>query len=138
MPNEEMGSRAIPQPPDVATNTVIISVAVFLGLVAVAMVGLFFYLKTGAPAAFKQPTEHDFPKPALQTNPKEDFARIEFEQRMALSGYAWVDRSKGLARIPIDEAMRIVAARGDHAYDALEPPASMSESDPAKQQGARP
>ena len=29
MPNEEMGSRAIPQPPDVATGTVIISVAGF-------------------------------------------------------------------------------------------------------------
>ena len=41
---------------------------------------------------------------------------------MALSGYDWVDRSKGLARIPIDDAMRIIAARGDHAYDRSEPP----------------
>lgn len=136
MPNEEMGSRAIPQPPDVATGTVIISVAGFLSLVAVAMIGLFFYLKAGAPAAFKQPTQQDFPKPALQTRPKEDLARIEFEQRMALSGYDWVDRSKGLARIPIDDAMRIIAARGDHAYDALEPPGSAS--DPAKPKEARP
>ena len=38
---------------------------------------------------------------------------------MTLSGYGWVDRSKGIARIPIDEAMRIIAARGDHAYDPL-------------------
>lgn len=136
MPNEEMGDRAIPQPPDVATGTVILSVVGFLSLVAVAMVALFFYLKVSAPAALKQPTQHDFPKPALQASPKEDLARIEFEQRTALSGHAWVDRSKGLARIPIDEAMRIIAARGDRAYDALEPPASAS--DPAKPEGARP
>jgi hypothetical protein len=136
MPNEEMGSRVIPQPPDVATGTVVISVGAFLGLVAVAMIGLFFYLKASAPAAFEQPALHDFPKPALQTNPKEDLARIEFEQRMALSGYAWIDRSKGLARIPIDDAMRIIAARRDHAYDALETPASASK--PAKPEGTRP
>ncbi|HKO69331.1 MAG TPA: hypothetical protein VJV58_00210 [Bradyrhizobium sp.] len=136
MPNEEMGSRAIPQPPDVATGTVILSVAGFLSLVAVAMIALFFYLKVGAPTALRQPTQHDFPKPALQTSPKEDLARVEFEQRTGLSGYAWIDRSKGLARIPIDEAMRIVAAKGDHAYDALEP--STTPSDPAKPEGVRP
>ena len=136
MPNEEMGSRAIPQPPDVATGTVILSVAGFLSLVAVAMIALFFYHKVGAPTALRQPTQHDFPKPALQTSPKEDLARVEFEQRTGLSGYAWIDRSKGLARIPIDEAMRIVAAKGDHAYDALEP--STTPSDPAKPEGVRP
>lgn len=136
MPNEEMGSRGIPQPPDVATRTVILSVAGFLSLVAVAMIALFFYLKVSAPTALKQPAQHDFPNPTLQTSPKEDLARVEFEQRTALSGYAWVDRSKGFARIPIDEAMRIIAARGDHAYDALEPPPSAS--DPAKPEGVRP
>ena len=136
MPNEEMGSRAIPQPPDVATGTVILSVAGFLSLVAVAMIALFFYLKVGAPTALRQPTQHDFPKPALQTSPKEDLARVEFEQRTGLSGYAWIDRSKGLARIPIAEAMRIVAAKGDHAYDALEP--STTPSDPATPEGVRP
>lgn len=136
MPNEEMGGRAIPQPPDVATGTVILSVAGFLSLVAVAMIALFFYLKVGAPTALKQPTQHDFPKPALQTSPKEDLARVEFEQRTGMSGYGWIDRSKGLARIPVEEAMRIIAAKGDHAYDALEP--STSPSDPAKPEGARP
>ena len=136
MPNEEMGSRSIPQPPDVATGTVLITVAGYLAFVLLAMAGVFFYLKAGSPSALKQPTEKVFPNPRLQTSPEEDLARIEFEQRTALSGYAWVDRSKGLARIPIEEAMRIIAARGDHAYDALEP--TVSAADSAKPEGGRP
>ena len=136
MPNEEMGSRAVPQPPEVATGSVIIAVSAYLGMVAVAMIAIFFYLKAGSPGVFKHPTRSDFPSPALQTSPQEDLARVEFDQRMTLSGYDWVDRSKGLARIPIDEAMRLIAGKGDHAYDPLEP--SVSASNPAKSEGARP
>ena len=136
MPNDEMGSRSIPQPPEVATGTVLIAVAGYLAFVLLAMAGVFFYLKAGSPSALKQPTERVFPSPKLQTSPEEDLARIEFEQRTALSGYAWVDHSKGLARFPIDEAMRIIAARGDRAYDALEPSASAADS--ARPAGARP
>ena len=121
MPNEEMGGRTIPQPPDVATGVVVMAVAGFLAFVGLTMTGLFFYLKTGAPGAFRQATERSFPEPALQIKPQDDLKRFELDQRMALSGYGWVDRAKGIARIPIEEAMRIVTARGDHAYDPPEP-----------------
>jgi hypothetical protein len=33
------------------------------------------------------------------------------EQAKALHGYGWVDRSKGVIHIPIDEAMKDVVAR---------------------------
>jgi hypothetical protein len=121
MPNEEMGARSIPQPPDVASGAVVIAVAGFLAFVGLTMTGLFFYLKAGAPGAFRQATERSFPAPALQTKPQDDLKRFELEQRTAVYSYGWVDRSKGIARIPIPEAMRIVAARGDHAYDPPEP-----------------
>ena len=136
MPNEEMGGRAMPQPPDVATGIVMIAVAGFLAFVALAMTGLFFYLRTGAPGALRQATERPFPEPALQKKPRDDLKRFEFEQRMSLSGYSWVDRSKGIARIPIDEAMRIITARGDQAYDPPEPPAAASNA--TNQVGVRP
>jgi hypothetical protein len=128
MPNEEMGSRAVPQPPDVAAKIVLIAAAGFLAFVAITMVVLFFYLRAGAPDAFRQAVENHFPEPTLQKKPQDDLKRFEFEQRMAISGYGWVDRSKGLVQIPINEAMRIVAARGNHAYDALETPASASDA----------
>jgi len=136
MPNDEMGARSIPQSPDVATRVVVIAIAGFLAFVALTMTGLFFYLKAGAPGAFSPAAERSFPAPVLQIKPQDDLKRFELEQQKSLSGYAWVDRSKGIARIPIAEAMRIVAARGAHAYDPLEPP----PAEPAAngQAGARP
>jgi hypothetical protein len=136
MPNEEMGSRTLPEPPGVATGVVMIAVVAFLGFVAVMMAVLFFYLKAGAPEALERATEHPFPEPALQKTPVDDLKQFELEQRMALSGYGWVDRSKDIARIPIDEAMRIIASRGDHAYDPIEPPTAASNA--GNQVGARP
>lgn len=124
MPNEEMASRALPQPPNVATTKVIIAVVAFLGFVALSMAGLFFYIKASAPAALKPPAERRFPQPALQTAPQEDLKRFEREQREALSGYGWVDRTQGLVTIPIEDAMRIIASRGDNAYDPLDEPKS--------------
>lgn len=136
MPNDEMGSRIIPEPPEVATRIVLVAVYGFLGLVALAMTGLFFYLRTSAPSALKQAVEHQFPEPTLQKSPQADLKRFEIEQRMTLSGYAWIDRPNGLAHIPIEEAMRIIAARGDHAYDALD--AAANAADPSSPAGVRP
>ncbi len=136
MASEEMGGRAMPQAPDVATSIVITAAAGFLAFVMVMMTVLLFYLRASAPDAFRQAIENPFPAPALQKRPQDDLKRFALEQRMSLLGYGWVDRSKGLARIPIDEAMRIVAARGGHAYDAPDPVASGSNAgDPI---GSRP
>ena len=97
MPNDEMGARTVPQPPDVATGVVIIAVAGFLAFVGLTMTGLFFYLRTGAPGALRQASERHFPEPTLQKRPQDDLKRFELEQRMALSGYGWIDRAKGIA-----------------------------------------
>jgi hypothetical protein len=51
------------------------------------------------------------PEPRLQANPEADYARLLVEQNSLLQTYAWVDRRLGLARIPIDTAIAIVAAR---------------------------
>jgi hypothetical protein len=122
--DEEMRGRILPQPPDVAANIIVVTVAGFLGFVALTMAGAYFFLKAGAPHALRPPVEHRFPEPVLQKDPQADLKRFEFEQRKALSAYGWVDRSQGLVRIPIKEAMRIIAARGEHAYDPLDPAAA--------------
>jgi hypothetical protein len=123
-----MRSRIPPQPPDVAANVILLAVAGFLGFVALTMAGAFFFLKAGAPDALRPPVEHRFPEPVLQKTPQADLKHFELEQRMALSAYGWVDRSKGLVRIPVGEAMRIIAARGEHAYDPLDPPAAAPDN----------
>jgi hypothetical protein len=130
VPNEEMRGRILPQPPDVAANVIMIAVAGFLGLLVLTMIGAYFFLKAGAPGALKPKVEHTFPEPVLQKSPQADLKRLESEQRMALSAYAWVDRSQGLVRIPVEEAMGIIAARGEHAYDPLGPATAASNNKP--------
>ena len=136
MPNERMGNRSLPQPPNVSTGIVTAAIAGFLGLVALSMTGLFFYLKSTVPDIFNIAVAHRFPEPTLQKNPHDDLRRFEREQRAATSGYGWIDQSKGLVRIPIGDAMRIIAARGDRGFDPLDPPAS--KSDPAAPNASNP
>jgi len=52
------------------------------------------------------------PGPRLQVHPAADLAAFRARENEILDGYAWVDKEKGVARIPIDEAMRLVAERG--------------------------
>lgn len=121
MPNEKMGNRSLPQPAGVATGTVIIAVAGFLGFVALSMTGLVFYLRTEVPGVFTAAVAHQFPEPTLQKTPQEDLQRFQQKQRDALSDYSWVNRSAGIVKIPIKEAMRIIAGKGDRAFDAPDP-----------------
>ncbi|MCI0354722.1 MAG: hypothetical protein L0099_06760 [Acidobacteria bacterium] len=53
-----------------------------------------------------------FPQPRLQFNAAEENARHQFAEERILSSYGWVDARTGVARIPIDRAMDLVAQRG--------------------------
>lgn len=120
MPDREMADRALLQSPDVATGRILVAVGGYLGFVIVGMIAMFFYAKADAPDAFKPPSERRFPQPSLQTSPEQDLAELLLKQRQPLSQYEWIDKTKGLARIPVDRAMEIVIARGERAYDPLE------------------
>ena len=52
------------------------------------------------------------PRPQLQLNTAADLLRFREENEQQLDSYGWVDRSKGIAHIPIGQAMQDVAARG--------------------------
>ena len=52
------------------------------------------------------------PEPRLQTNPRQDLADLHAREAEVLESYGWVDRSAGIVRIPIDEAMRLTVERG--------------------------
>jgi hypothetical protein len=51
-------------------------------------------------------------EPRLQTTPMGDLAAIRAQNKELLKGYAWVDESRGVVRIPIEEAMRRIATGG--------------------------
>ena len=52
------------------------------------------------------------PEPRLQTNPREDLRLLRAREDEVLNSYSWVDRSAGIVRIPIDEAIKLTIARG--------------------------
>jgi hypothetical protein len=53
-----------------------------------------------------------FPVPQLQKNPAVDLARMKEEERRRIDAYGWVDREAGIAHIPVERAMDILAQRG--------------------------
>lgn len=53
-----------------------------------------------------------FPEPRLQVDAYGDLARLRAEEKALLEGWSVVDPIKGVARIPVEEAMKIVAERG--------------------------
>ena len=59
------------------------------------------------------PTELPRRGTAHWVNPPADLARLRARQHALLSGYGWVDREANVARIPIEQAMRVVAEGGE-------------------------
>jgi hypothetical protein len=81
-----------------------------------ALAASFFLLRARGPAASSPPQAYHAPPPLLQTAPEIERAGYFAEKERLTGSYAWVDRQAGIARIPVDEAMRLLAARGaDHA-----------------------
>jgi hypothetical protein len=89
-------------------------------LLALGALLLFFRIVAGDPRQGFPPPER-FPTPRLQSDPAADLRAFQASQSAQLQGYAWVDRDRGLVRVPIDRAMEMIAARGSAAYDSLEP-----------------
>ena len=52
------------------------------------------------------------PSPRFQENPQQDLQDLRAKQRALLEGYGWVSKEGGIARIPIEDAMKIVVERG--------------------------
>ena len=52
------------------------------------------------------------PEPRLQWRPNDDLGKIRAEEDAKLHGYGWVDEHDGVARIPIERAIELLAERG--------------------------
>lgn len=119
--HEKLESPVVPGWPFIA---LIAGVLIFLG----ASVGGFWTLFEHAAPDRRLPPAHEAPQPRLQADPPADLQKVIAAQQARLDGYRWVDRGEGIAAIPIDRAMAMIAARGADAYapipGAPPPPAS--------------
>lgn len=53
-----------------------------------------------------------FPAPELQVNPRLEMERFRADELRWLNSSGWIDKPHGIAHIPIQDAMREVAAEG--------------------------
>jgi hypothetical protein len=60
------------------------------------------------------------PEPRLQTTPREDLRALKAREEEILGSYGWVDKTTGVVRIPIDEAIKLTLQRGLPARAAAE------------------
>lgn len=52
------------------------------------------------------------PEPRLQERPFDDWRAMHRQQAELLASYGWADETKGVARIPIEEAMKRLVEKG--------------------------
>jgi hypothetical protein len=52
------------------------------------------------------------PQPRLQTDSSADPAKFRTDEDKRLNSYYWIDKKKGIVHIPIEQAMKQVAAEG--------------------------
>lgn len=104
MPGHELQAR-----PVLATGAVIALV------IALVVASVFLLLREWRlpPGADRVPAREPAPVPAprLQSAPQQDLAAYLADKERELHTLAWVDRSRGIARIPIDDAMDLLLQR---------------------------
>ena len=109
------------------------------------MVGVSFLLKplydllvtrgveTQAPAAYAAETDPSTLEPSaprLQVLPEKELAEFRAQEDAILGSYAWVEKDRGVVRIPVEEAMRLVAERGMPTFSTPSDDAESEEEAP--------
>lgn len=61
------------------------------------------------------------PGPRLQTDAEADLRRFRANEEKRLNGYYWIDKQKGIAHIPIGQAMRKLAGSGIPGFAKAQP-----------------
>ena len=102
-----------------AVTRVGVGIAVLATVVALALLPILNAMKNRqaredaapAPIAGFDPARKA-PEPRLQGEPFADWLALKARQDAQLTSYGWVDEGKGVTRIPIDRAMKMVIERG--------------------------
>jgi hypothetical protein len=76
-----------------------------------ALGGAWWLLHAMGPAANTAQPPAAIPAPRLEPAPQPERAAYFLEKQQRLDSAGWVDRGAGIAHIPLEDAMRLAAAR---------------------------
>ena len=121
---------------DVNTKAVFISLVALGGIVLLASLllwPLYEFLSTRPTESsssvspfLQEEQKREPPEPRLQGGPgheippQEEMRQMRTEAEAILNSYGWVDRQAGIARIPIEQAMKLLAERSPSATNPAE------------------
>jgi hypothetical protein len=90
------------------SGTILVGItgAILVFVLIVALQALFYHVQENA---VRQKTYPEAPA---------ELSRVQAEQLEHLNSYRWVDKEKGIVGIPIEEAMKQVAADNGAEFDA--------------------
>ena len=100
-----------------------VGLAMLILISMVAVKGIFVFLdrqlarKDVAPSPMMTQRPLQPPEPRLQTTPVPNRKLIVEQESKQLNTYGWVDSKSGVVRIPVDQAMKLLAERGLPAKD---------------------
>jgi hypothetical protein len=107
------------EPSDISVKTIALILLAF-AIVAGVSVGLVLWLhplmerealRSTGPTTAIETTQLPAPPIELQAQPLIDIAALHQREDAVLDHYGWVDKAKGIAHIPIDEAMKQVVGQ---------------------------
>src|SRR5580693_4861380 len=109
---------------EVSVRFIVVSLAVLLVgtfLVAVLVVGIFRFFSNEfqTQESAKQSQQQIPPQPRIEVEPFKQLIDVHAREDHVLSSYAWVDKSQGTVRIPIDQAIDELAKKGLPSHDYL-------------------
>jgi hypothetical protein len=91
------------------------ALAVLIAVICAGVWWMFRELEGEEAGRLPGPAPADVPvraaSPQLQIDPQADLQKLRREEEMILSTYGWIDRERGIARIPVDRAMQIFLER---------------------------
>lgn len=103
---------------DVAPHWVFIAAGGLLSVMVTLSACLYGYQRlfdrrqSGASLSDVEQTKLLPPPPRLEADPEGDARTINAEADAKLNSYGWIDKDKGIAHIPIDQAMKMLIQRG--------------------------
>ncbi len=111
------------EPTDVSARVIWIGMPLLIAtVVALALLVLWLFPGRTIDRTLQLPLPR-YPTPELQVSPRDEMTNFRERELRWLNSSGWVDKQRGVAHIPIDEAMRNIAREGIAGWPgASEPP----------------
>ena len=124
------------EPTDADVKAILVIVLIVVAVVcifAAALGGMIVLFGTEAERPQVGPFAHariEPPPPRLEAAPKQALEEVQHHEQQVLESYGWLDREAGIARIPIEQAMQLLATRGWTFRPGLDAPNSERAAGP--------